>query len=374
MGGQKLGEAGFSSTVGRWLRLLVCAVTAVLVASCARVGQPPAAPNPVSGLLAKFLVASTDLGPARGEPVKLTVALRDSSSPQALTAWAESRRLSVQWRPDHKWAYLEGASQDVAGAFAVAVHDYRSPDGQLFYAAQQDPRIPEAVAGEVTDIGRILSYRPPNLVKPPIIPLDVPNNGLSPNELRETYGAAPLGLGSGQTIVFFEVDSFTQKDLDRFAAKFGVPRFQPEVYGTDPGWQVGETAMDLQVAHGIAPAAKKVVYYLPGGGYDEMADQMTEVDKKFPGALWSLSLGYGCDLIDKPNMLDPVRDAVRAAEKHGTSVFISSGDTGGYECKGYNDNPPDKYTPPPTGDEIGVSSLASIPEVTDVGGTSLSDR
>lgn len=352
MGGQKLGEAGVSSAAGRGVRLLILVATLVLVGSCARGERPLQRPDLIGGLLAKFLNASTDLGPARDEPVKLTVALRDSIRPQALIAWAEGHRLSVQWQSGHNWAYVKGASQDVADAFAVGVHDYRSPGGQVFYAAQQDPRIPAAVAGEVTDLGRILSYRPPNLVKPPMIPLDVPNNGLSPTELRETYGATPLGLGSGQTIVFFELDSFTPKDLERFAAKFGVPKFQPEVYGDDPGWQVGETTMDLQVAHGIAPAAKKVVYYLPGGGYDEMAQQMVEVDTKFPGALWSLSLGYGCDLIDKPMMLDPVRDAMKTAEQHGTSVFISSGDTGGYECKGYKDNPPDMYSPP-TGDESG---------------------
>jgi kumamolisin len=70
--------------------------------------------------------------------------------------------------------------------------------------------------------------------------------------------------------------------------------------------------------------------------------------------------------------LAPVRAAISAAQRHGTTVFFSTGDTGGYECKGYGQyGRPDKYTPP-TEDEIGLSSLASLPESTGVGGTTLS--
>jgi kumamolisin len=141
-----------------------------------------------------------------------------------------------------------------------------------------------------------------------------------------------------------------------------------------------ETPMDLQVVHAIAPDAQQVVYYSPqttGGEsyrqvYARAATVFEQADRDYPGAVWSLSFGEGCDTIDRPADLAPVRAAFANAEKHGTSIFVSSGDTGGYECKGYNKfGTPDVLTPPSDG-EIGLSSLASVPEATDTGGTTLS--
>jgi kumamolisin len=129
--------------------------------------------------------------------------------------------------------------------------------------------------------------------------------------------------------------------------------------------------MDLQVAYGIAPGAAQVVYYLPDDGYPGVAKSMVDADQRWPGAIWSLSLGFGCDGFDKPDDIKDVRTAIENAEKRGTSVFVSSGDTGGYECKGQIPNQPDFYGPP-VADDIGVSTLAALPPVTDVGGTTLS--
>ena len=99
---------------------------------------------------------------------------------------------------------------------------------------------------------------------------------------------------------------------------------------------------------------------------------MEFADKRYPGAIWSLSFGMGCDLTDQAPDLAPVRAAVARAKAHGTSVFVSSGDTGGYECKGYGRFGQDDFYDPPVETDIGLSTLASLPEVTDVGGTSLS--
>ena len=117
-------------------------------------------PNPIDGPLGEFLDSSTDLGPTREGPVQIIVALKDSTRPRALFEWAEGHRLSVRWGPDDNFAYVEGKAADVGHAFGVAIHDYRSEDGQVFFAARCNPVIPAAVGGEVTDLGRILSYNP----------------------------------------------------------------------------------------------------------------------------------------------------------------------------------------------------------------------
>jgi hypothetical protein len=63
-----------------------------------------------------------------------------------------------------------------------------------------------------------------------------------------------------------------------------------------------------------------------------------------------------------------MRSALASAETRGTSAFTSSWDTGGLECKGEGTN--QDHFGPPTEDDIGVSTLAAQPEMTDVGGTS----
>jgi kumamolisin len=378
VGDQKWGEMGLPKCVGRALRLLVCTATGLLVlASCARDGWPAGTQNLIGGPLGRFLASSSDLGPARGDRAQLTVALHDSARPQTLIGWAESRRLSVRWRPGDNYGYVSGGPDDLSRAFGVAVHDYRSLDGQVFYASPQQPEIPAALRGEVVELGRILSYNPAHVIKPPMLPLDVPNRALTPLELQTTYNAIPLGTtGLGQTVVFFELDSFNQSDLDKFSQKFNLPPFTP----TERGQRLppdGETPMDLQVVHAIAPNAQTVIYYLSlpndnSAAYASLANTMEQADGEFPGAVWSLSIGMGCDTMDKAADLLPVRNAMAAAESHGTSVFISSGDDGGYECKGYGKFGVPDFSTPPINGEIGLSSLASVPEATDAGGTTLS--
>jgi kumamolisin len=382
VGGQKLRLASAKAAEGG-LRLLALAATGVLLVSCAHGGQTPDGPNVIGDPLGTLLASSTDLGPAHGHPVQVTVALRDPTHPRALMGWAASHHLSVRWRPGDDYAYVAGPPGDMSSAFGVAVHDYRSLDGLVFYASARQPDIPAPVRGEVAELGRILSYKATHLLKPPMVPLDVPNRMLSPSELLTAYDATPLGVtGKGRKVVFFEVDGFNQAELDKFSATYHLPPFTPtEPQGPKarlPGND--ETPMDLQDVHAIAPDAQLVIYYMPNNegphSYAAAATVFEQADHDYPGAVWSLSFGLGCDAKgwDTAADLKPVRDAFAAAEAHGTSIFVSSGDSGGYECKGFSQlygKKANSFTPPSNGD-IGLNSLASVPEATDTGGTTLS--
>jgi kumamolisin len=264
----------------------------------------------------------------------------------------------------------------VAQSFDVEVHDYRGRRGQEFYASPQQPEVPTALAGEVTELGRILSYTPHRMSRPDNFPLDVPNRGLTPTDLLNTYNADGLAregfTGRGQTIVIFAFDGFDQADLDSFSTKNGLPRFVPEVVGGSPGAPRGELTMDLEVAHAIAPDATKVVVNarptVEGeGGYQRVGQMLEDTDRQFPGAVWSFSIGWGCDKLITAADLAPVRSALVAAQRNGTSTFNASGDLAGLECKGGDD-----WDSPPGAHDIGLDSVASLPEMTSVGGTTLS--
>jgi kumamolisin len=348
----------------------------VLVAASLSSGCAAQPPGTITGPFAWLLASASDLGPSRSGGVQLTAALADSGRPDALMRWASGSGLSVRWRPGDSWAIVEGAAPDVAGAFGVPVHDYRNPKGQLFYASPQQPAVPASLRGVVTELGRIMSYTPHGSSFPPNLPLDVPKGGLTPSGLLEAYNATPLAeagfTGKGATIVFFAFDRADQADLDTFADTSDLPRFTPVLVGGEPVESHGETAMDLQVAHAIAPDARLVVVNARptvegDGAYEKIGRMFEEVDRQFPGAVWSLSIGWGCEALVTAADLVPVRSALIAAQKRGTSAFDASGDVAGLECKGG-----DTFSTPPTPDDVGLNSVSAIPEMTSVGGTSLS--
>ncbi|EHB59455.1 kumamolisin [Mycolicibacterium rhodesiae JS60] len=329
----------------------------------------------ITGPYASLLAASTNLGPSRASAVQLTVTLRDGARPTALIAWAGRHRLAVRWRHGDDFAVVSGAAAGIADAFGVPVHDYRGRQGQMFYASPRQPMPPRELRGDVTEVGRVLSYLPHRMARP-AVPLDVPRPGLTPQHLLTAYSAAPLAAagyrGAGQTLVFYVFDGFDQRDLDMFADMWGLPRFAPVVVGGPLGPPEGEAVMDLEIAHAIAPDARLVVVNarptLEGGGtFAKIGAMFDDAAQHYPGSVWSLSIGWGCEALVTAADVAPVRAALAAAHRRGITVFDASGDTAGLECKGGKD-----WSSAPGPDDVGVDTIASLPEVTSVGGTTLS--
>ncbi|KDE99739.1 peptidase S53 [Mycolicibacterium aromaticivorans JS19b1 = JCM 16368] len=332
--------------------------------------------NLIGGPFARLLAQAADLGPARTQRVQLTAELREAARPTALTAWAATHGLSVGWRDGDAWAVVEGTPRAIAGALEVAVHDYRRTNGVVFYASPQQPIVPQQLSSEVTELGRILGYTPSHEGVPPTPPLDVPNAGLAPTELLTAYNINPLTsagyTGKGQTVVVFTFDGVDQRDLDKFSEWFSLPKFTLEVMGGMPPERRGEATMDVQFVHAIAPSARIVLVNARSTAegdatYVKLGKLMEEVDRTYPGAVWSFSIGWGCDRLLSRADLAPVRSALARAQRNGTTAFVASGDLAGLECKGGK-----TWSDPPSPDDYGVDVMASLPEVTGVGGTTLS--
>jgi kumamolisin len=357
--------------------LTVSMVAAVTVLVSVRQHEvTPGRSTAIGGPYALLLASSTDLGPSRLGHAQLTVALQAVTRPEPLIRWASHEGLGVRWKSGEDWAIVEGAPSDVAAAFDVAVHDYRGMQGQVFYASAVQPAVPEAIRDTVSDLGRILGFTPHRRATPAMMPLDVPLRGLTPNALLKAYNADPLAAagftGKGHTIVFFEFDGYDQTDLDEFAELSGLPPLKPVLIGGQPGEPHGETVMDLEVAHAIAPDAQLVVVNAwptieAGRAYERIGELFDSIDKQFPGAVWSLSIGWGCDALITATDLKPVQSALERAQKSGTSAFDASGDTGGLECKGGPN-----WAGPPGPADVGLDAVASLPAMTSVGGTTLS--
>ena len=364
--------------MGRRSRLV--AVLAAVMMALVTAGHPDC---PGSGLrlidgpLRRLLSASVDLGPSLRPTAHLTVELVPGARPRRLISWAAGHGLDLRWRNGDGWAVLGGSAPALAAATGVRIHDFRSAGGTVYYAAVEQPATPVGLRGEVAGLGRILSYSQHYESIPPVRPLDVPDHGLSPQTAAVAYNLTPLraaGLGGkGETVAVFGFSRYAQTDLDAFADQFALPRVTPEVVGEPlPDKVSAETTMDLELAHALAPEARLVVVNAGSTAagestYVKVAEVMAEADRQFPGAVWSLSIGWGCDKLITKADLAPVRAAVATAHAHGSVVFDASGDLAGLECRSGQE-----WSAPPGTDDIGLDSVASLPEVTSVGGTTLS--
>jgi kumamolisin len=345
--------------------------------------------NPAAPTLAQAISASTRLGPAgSGTEVFLNLALKTRQS-QRLTALLAAGKtisaaeyeaefgpdpalvqsalrdldavgLQATWRPGSTLIEADGPAPAVSALLRVDIERYRQADGGVFYASLDTPTLGPlaAVVTGVTgldDYSRTRGYA----VRP---------GGLNATDVLAFYNLAPLrsrGLdGTGQTILFPEIETLPQgnlDDLDKFAKEFGLPPFGPLLtvkhdsnWGT-PQKPEGEAILDLEIAHEIAPAARLVVYTAgPQFAFlDRAFDQMVTDNL---GSIISESLGI-CEAETSSghrNLYSSIEDRAVA---QGMSHFVASGDNGAYTC-GEDQDP-------------AASFPATLPSVTAVGGTSV---
>jgi kumamolisin len=313
--------------------------------------------------LAQALARAADLGPAGGTTtVSLNFSLRaskpDPRAAQGAVAELIAAGLQASWRSGSSLITADGAAPAAASLLHVRIDDYRLPDGTTFYASLDQPLLPPAVAAVARDVGGLENYRRPHAyaVRP---------GGLSPTDVLTYYNLKPLRDaaldGSGQTVLLPEIDDVDVKDLEAFATEFGLPPFAPILtLRRDPSWgsptkAQGETTLDLEIVHEVAPKARLVAYL--------SADDFTHSNRAFDamvnehlGSVISESLG-SCET----DMADGVRNLYasiqdRAVAQHMTH-FVASGDSGAFTC-GADQSP-------------AASFPATLPTVTAVGGTTV---
>ncbi len=120
------------------------------------------------------------------------------------------------------------------------------------------------------------------------------------------------------------------------------------------------------MAHAIAPDARLIYVNVAAFGGPVTAQfrrAFSTVARAYPGAIWSISLGQ-CETVMPPAGLAAANAAAGLAEQGGTTVYASSGDSGGLECLGVHQQDPAIPAQ-------GISFPGDLPQVTSVGGTTL---
>lgn len=342
---------------------------AVALAACqagsaqhAHAVTPTPVPKPPP-TLAQAIARAADLGPAGATTTVsldfgLKTATPDAARVREAVAALDGAGLHAAWQPPSSLIAADGPAPVAAALLRIRIESYRSPDGRTFYAALDPPQLPGAVAAVAADVSGLDSYRGPHGYA-------VAPGGLKTADVLSFYNLKPLrdaGLdGKGQTILFPEVDDVNVADLEAFASELGLPPFAPILtLRRDANWGTpmkpqGETVLDLEIAHEVAPAAKLVAYL--------SADDFGHGDRAFDalvtehlGSVISESLG-SCE----PDTPAGVRNTYAAIEDRaitqGMTHFVASGDSGAFTC-GQTQDP-------------AASFPSTLPTVTAVGGTTV---
>ncbi len=293
--------------------------------------------------------------PGYGQVAALAAAVADPASPEyrqfitpaefgtrfglpqaAITTvvdWFEARGFTVRTEPANRSAIgLRGTAAQLQRALGVDLVDL-GDGGSGSHLALTPAVVPASLRPYVTAISGLdtsLATRP----KPHFGPAD----GLRPADLAKAYGLAPLraeGLdGSGQAIAVVSFDTFDPKDIAAFDKVTGIsgPAVQAiRLPGAakKPGDSQTEVSLDLETIRAIVPKAQIYDYEAPqSADWSDIIDRIVEDHK---AQIVSVSWGL-CEPLAQPAVGDPDDVALASAELAGLSIFVSSGDSGAYDC------------------------------------------
>ncbi len=266
---------------------------------------------------------------------------------------------------DRRTVKLRGAPSAFEKAFGIQLAEYQHPRGT--YRSHDTPlRVPAALASAIVGVFG-LDTRP--LLRPHF------RRGTDPAAAGlpiPTVGAAyafPSGAdGTGVTVGLLEFGGgYATADLQQF---FGglTPPANPTVLAVgvdgatnapagDPNGDNGEVELDIEMVGALAPGAKIVVYFAPGGEQG-FVDALTTAmhDTANAPAIVSISWG-GPEPTWSQQGLDAFNQVAEDAAQLGVTVLAAAGDQGASDGE-----------PPGT---LAVDFPASSPNVVACGGTEL---
>ncbi|NMI59932.1 MULTISPECIES: protease pro-enzyme activation domain-containing protein [unclassified Streptomyces] len=333
---------------------------------------------------------------------------------RTLTAWLGGSGFTVTGRTSH-YLGIEGPARAVRQAFGTSLHGYRTGRGTSD-APAGDLSVPASLGATVLGVSGLSTPAAAHPLSTPAPALDVPADdavcsghfgekpatGLpkaygrtatyapcpyTPAQLRHAYGTGAKGAtGRGSTIAV--VDAYGSPDMltdaDRYARATGDHAFRPGQYRrhVTPGdWHIddacasprtwaGEQALDIDLAHGLAPDANVLYvganscldndlmdaesYIIDGRRADVISNSWAEIIHSSPGHL-------------TPTLIAAWNLLFEQAAAEGIGVYFAAGDCG--------DSSPEATQTGVNCDPKTTRAQADFPSgspwVTSVGGTTL---
>jgi kumamolisin len=262
----------------------------------------------------------------------------DPTVVRAAVASLQTAGFRASWRPGSSLIAADGPAPLAASLLHVDIENFQLADGTIFYATLEEPQIPPQLSGAAASVSGLDSYRRARTHA-------VRRGGLTPTDLLAFYNLKPLrqaGLEFAQEFGLPPFDSFLT--VKRDPTNWGIPE-KPQ----------GETVLDLEIIHSIAPAAKLVVYLsAPDFGHGDRAFDQMVTDHL--GSIISESLG-ACEPDTPSGHRNNYASIQDRAVAQGMSHFVATGDNGAFTC-GEAQGPAGSFP-------------STLPTVTAVGGTTV---
>lgn len=251
----------------------------------------------------------------------------------AVQAFATDHGLTVSVAdPTRRLVQLKGDASAIEQAFGTELHHYEH-NGQVCRGRSGALHLPTDLVGR---IDAVLGLDTSPIATPKIVPHRgaPPPHGFLPNEVARLYGVEGQD-GKGQTIAIIELGGgYTSSDNAAAFKAMGLPTPDVVAVGVDgadnaPGdgsGADGEVALDIQVAGGIAPAARIIVYFAPNTsqGFVDAISQAVHDEQYKPSAI---SISWGSPESGwSGQALTAMNTALKDAATIGVTILAASGD------------------------------------------------
>ncbi len=167
-------------------------------------------------------------------------------------------------------------------------------------------------------------------------------------------------LGAGETIALYEEEPYSPSDVQSFEQAYGISTTVTQVNvdgGPGTGAGSGEAALDIENVISLAPDATVLVYQgPPGSGTDIWNKIISDMRAAVVSTSWGL-----CESSEGSANAQAEAPLFQEAALNGQSILAAAGDSGSEDC--FTANNPDS--------SLQVDDPGSQPDVTSVGGTSL---
>ena len=289
-----------------------------------------------------------------------------------MTEWLEKQGFSnIQVARSHTFITFAGTAARAETAFHTEIHRY-VVNGETHYANSSDPLLPKALSGMVESIRGLHDFKPKPMglhrSRPHFTSSLTGEHFLTPDDIATMYDIQPLysaGLdGQGVKIAVVGQSDIQMSDIQAFRAAAGLTPTVPTTIlaGTDPGLQStsgdeGESDLDVEWAGGIARNA--TILFVTSTDVDTSTSYA--IDQNLAPIL---STSYGlCEPQLGQTESNTEASEYQQANAQGITVTAAAGDDGAADCD----------TSYPASMGIAVDEPASLPYVTGVGGTTLTE-
>lgn len=232
-----------------------------------------------------------------------------SADVKEIVAFANAYNLTmVEKSLARRSVLLRGTVSQMEQAFGVSLSTYQMPDGTVFRGRSGIIYVPDTVVDRIEGVFG-LDDRPQasphfQVYHPGMdtrIRALATSNSFTPPQLAKLYNYPTDVTGKGQTIAIIELGGgFRKADITAYFASLGLKAPSVVAVSVDGGRNKpstadgadGEVMLDIEVAGGIAPAAKLVVYFAPNTDQGFL-DAITSAihDTKYKPSVISISWG-----------------------------------------------------------------------------------